>query len=72
MKVFIQSIVAQVLFTPYIWYRGYQALPPTRKWRIPYTTLFILELALYFFGFIFRKELPDGVMDTIQDRKSVV
>lgn len=66
MKVFIQSIVAQVLFTPYIWYRGYQALPPTRKWRIPYTTLFILELALYFFGFNFRKELPDGVMDTIQ------
>ena len=66
MKVFIQSIVAQVLFTPYIWYRGYQALPPSKGWRIPYTLLFILELALYFFGFIFRKELPDQVMDTIQ------
>lgn len=66
MKVFIQSIVAQILFTPYIWYRGYQALPPSKGWRIPYTLLFILELALYFFGFTFRKELPDPLMDTIQ------
>lgn len=66
MKVFLQSIVAQVLLTPYIWYRGYQALPPKKGWRIPYTVLFALELALYFFGYIFRKELPDSVMDTIQ------
>lgn len=66
MKVFLQSIVAQVLLTPYIWYRGRQALPPRRSWRVPYTALFVLELALYFFGYIFRKDLPDEVMDVIQ------
>lgn len=66
MKVFIQSIVAQILFSPYIWYRGNQALPPSKAVRIPFALLFILELALYFFGFFFRMELPDQVMTTIQ------
>lgn len=66
MKVFIQSIFAQVLFTPYIWYRGNQALPPQKAVRLPFALLFILEIALYFFGFIFRMELPDNVMITIQ------
>lgn len=66
MKVFLQSIFAQVLLTPYIWYKGYQALPPKPKWRFPYTLLFILELALYFFGYFFRKDLPDETMDMIQ------
>ena len=28
MKVFIQSIVAQILLNPYIFWRGYQAIPP--------------------------------------------
>lgn len=55
-----------MLFTPYIWYRGYQALPPRRVWRIPYTVLLAAEVLLYVFGFIFRNELPDSVMDTIQ------
>ena len=27
MKVFIQSIVAQILLNPYIFWRGYQAIP---------------------------------------------
>lgn len=66
MKVFIQSIVAQLLLNPYIFWRGYQALPAKKSWRIPYTLFFVLELALYFFGFIFRKELPDTLMTTIQ------
>lgn len=61
MKVFIQSIVAQLLLNPYIYWRGYQALPTRRSWRIPYTLLFVLELALYFFGYFFRNELPDAI-----------
>lgn len=36
MKVFIQSIVAQILLNPYIFWRGYQAIPPKKSWRIPY------------------------------------
>ena len=66
MKVFIQSIVAQLLLNPYIFWRGRAALPAKKCWRVPFTLLFIAELAVYFFGFIFRKELPDEVMVTIQ------
>ena len=42
MKVFIQSIVAQILLNPYIFWRGYQAIPPKKSWRIPYILFFIL------------------------------
>ena len=38
MKVFLQSIIAQLLLTPYIAYRGQQALP--NKWsRLIYVLL---------------------------------
>ena len=67
MKVFIQSIVAQLLLTPYIYWRGYQALPARRTWRIPYTLAFALELLLYFFGFFFREDLPDGIFIPIMN-----
>ncbi|MCC8133167.1 MAG: metallophosphoesterase [Tannerellaceae bacterium] len=62
MKVFIQSIIGQLILTPYIFRRGYQAIPPKKGWRIPYITFFILELLLFFTGFLFRKELPDNWM----------
>lgn len=61
MKVFLQSIVAQLLLNPYVFIRGYQALPPRKSWRIPYTILFVLELILFFIGFFFHKQLPDDV-----------
>lgn len=62
MKVFIQSIVAQLLLNPYICWRGYQAIPPRKSWRIPYLLFFLIELSVFFFGFFFRDELPDSVM----------
>ena len=40
MKIFIQSIVAQILLNPYIFWRGYQAIPPKKSWRIPYILFF--------------------------------
>lgn len=61
MKVFLQSIVAQLLLNPYVFTRGYQALPPKRSLRIPFIIFFILELALFFTGFFFHKQLPDSV-----------
>ena len=67
MKVFIQSIIAQLLLTPYIYWRGYQALPAHRAWRVPYTLAFVLELLLYFFGFFFRKDLPDDIFIPIMN-----
>ena len=66
MKVFIQSIVAQILLNPYIFWRGYQAIPPKKSWRIRYILFFILELSIFFFGFTFRNVLPDSVMIAIQ------
>lgn len=62
MKVFIQSIVAQLLLNPYICLRGYQAIPAKKSWRIPYLLLFVIELLIFFFGFIFHSVLPDEVM----------
>lgn len=65
MKVFLQSIVAQLLLNPYIFWRGYQAIPPKKSWRIPYILFFIIELAIFFIGFFFHKILPDDSMVTI-------
>ncbi|HML70780.1 metallophosphoesterase [Macellibacteroides fermentans] len=61
MKVFIQAIVGQLLLSSYIFIRGYQAIPPTKKWRVPFTLFFILEISLYLTGFFFRKSLPDSI-----------
>ena len=66
MKVFIQSIVAQLLLNPYIYRRGREALPAGRCWQVGFAALFIVELVVYFFGFIFREELPDEVMVPIE------
>ena len=66
MKVFLQAIVAQVLLNPYIFWRGYQALPQKRCWRVPYALFFIVELTLYFTGFFFHTWLPDNLMIAIE------
>ena len=47
MKVFIQSIIAQLLLTPYIYWRGYQALPARRAWRSGLTGPACLACSLY-------------------------
>lgn len=66
MRVFIQSIVAQLLLNPYILWRGYHALPPKRIFRMPFVLLIALEFLLYMTGFIFRNVMPDGPLITIQ------
>lgn len=66
MKVFIQSLAGQILLSAYIAWRGYQALPPKKSWRIPFLLFFVLELSVFFFGFFFRNELPDSIMTPIQ------
>ncbi|MDR1675876.1 MAG: metallophosphoesterase [Tannerella sp.] len=62
MKVFLQAIFGQILLNGYLLWRGQQALPPGKKWRIPFVLLFILEWALYFTGYFFHSLLPDGLM----------
>ena len=66
MRVFIQSIVAQLLLNPYIFWRGYQAIPAKKSCRIPFILFFVIELSVYFFGFIFRDVLPDTIIIGIQ------
>lgn len=65
MRVFIQSIVGQILLNLYIGYRGSQALP-TRKWKVSFIALLVLEFSVFLFGFIFRTVLPDEIMVPIQ------
>lgn len=65
MRVFLQSIVAQLLLNPYIFWRGRQALPDKKSWHLPYTLLFVAEISLYLVGFFFHKELPDSMMISI-------
>ena len=67
MKVFIQSIVAQLLLNPYIYWRGHQALPRQKKWQVTYFLLFLFEICLYLFGFFFRKDLPDSAFIPIMN-----
>jgi hypothetical protein len=65
MKVFLQSIIAQLLLTPYIAYRGQQALP--NKWsRFTFILLCAIELIIYFIGYIFRNHLSDELLVSIQ------
>lgn len=66
MRVFLQSIVGQLLLNPYIFWRGYQAIPAKKGCRIPFILFFILELSLFFTGYLFRNHLPDEVMTLIQ------
>ena len=62
MRVFLQAIVAQLLLNPYIYWRGKQALPKKPGYQWPFAALFILELAIYFTGYLFHDELPDKIM----------
>ena len=59
MNVFLQSIFGQLLFSAYILWRGHQALPKKKRWQIPFVLVFILEIALFFTGYLFYDELSD-------------
>jgi len=59
MNVFLNSIIAQMILNPYIFWRGYQAIPAKKSWRIPFILFFVFELLLLFTGILFHKELPD-------------
>jgi predicted MPP superfamily phosphohydrolase len=62
MRVFLQSVIAQLLLNPYAFWRGWQAIPRKKSWRILFTACFTIEILTYFTGFFFYKELPDDVM----------
>lgn len=51
MRVFLNAIIIQILLSAYIYWRGWQALPDKKYIKIPYATVFIAELIIYFIGF---------------------
>lgn len=61
MKVFLQSIFGQILFSSYILWRGRQALPKKKSWQIPFVLAFALEIAIFFTGYVFHNYLPDKI-----------
>ena len=65
MKIFLNAIYGQIFLNAYIIRRGYQALPPKNTIRTPFILFFVLELLLYFIGYIFYKDLPDNILHYI-------
>ena len=61
MNVFLQSIFGQIIFSSYILWRGRQALPKKKSWQIPFTLILILEIAIFFTGYIFHDYLSDKI-----------
>jgi predicted MPP superfamily phosphohydrolase len=61
MKVFLQSIFGQIIFSSYILWRGRQALPKKKSCRIPFMVALILEICIFFTGYLFHDYLPDCI-----------
>lgn len=61
MKVFLQSIFGQILLSSYILWRGHQALPKKKSWQIPFVLVFVLEIVIFFIGYLFHDYLPDSI-----------
>jgi len=61
MTVFLQSIFGQIIFSSYILWRGHQALPKKKRWQIPFVLVFVLEIAIFFTGFLFHDYLSDNI-----------
>ncbi|MDR0836439.1 MAG: metallophosphoesterase [Tannerella sp.] len=61
MRVFLQSIIGQIFFSAYIMWRGGQALPPKKCYRWPFSIILILEILVFFVGYLFHDYLPDDV-----------
>jgi predicted MPP superfamily phosphohydrolase len=61
MKVFLQSIFGQILFSAYIMWRGGQAFPPKKRCRLFFHLVLILEIFVFFTGYLFHDYLPDSI-----------
>ncbi|MDR2681417.1 MAG: metallophosphoesterase [Tannerella sp.] len=61
MRVFLQSIFGQILFSSYILWRGRQALPKKKNCQIPFVLALALEILIFFTGYLFHDYLPDRI-----------
>lgn len=58
MRVFFNAIIVQIFLSAYIYWRGWQGLPDKKYIKIPYASIYIIELIIYFIGFFTSKYLP--------------
>lgn len=66
MKVFLfQALIVHIVFNVYVFIRGWQVLPKSKSYRVPYALLFIIELVSYFIGLIFNVALPPLILKPI-------
>lgn len=65
MKVFFNALIVHLVLNVYVFIRGRQLLPPKKSYRIPYTTLFVVELLIYLAGFICNVNLPHEILKPI-------
>lgn len=66
MKVFLfQALIVHLVFNVYVFVRGWQILPKSKAYRIPYASLFAIELIVYLVGAIFNVSLPTAVLKPI-------
>ena len=61
MYVFLQSIFGQIIFSSYILWRGRQALPKKKCWQLPFMLILILEIVIFFIGFLFHNYMSDEI-----------
>lgn len=66
MKVFLfQALIVHLIFNVYVFVRGWQILPKSKAYRIPYVSLFAIELVVYLVGAIFNVSLPAAILKPI-------
>lgn len=65
MKVFFNALIVHLVLNVYVFIRGRQLLPSKKSYRIPYTTLFVVELLIYLAGFICNVNLPHEILKPI-------
>ena len=66
MKVFLfQALIVHLIFNVYVFVRGWQLLPKSKVYRIPYASLFAIELIVYLVGLIFNVMLPSAILKPI-------
>ncbi len=62
MKVFFNALIIHLIFNVYVFYRGWKILPDKKAYKIPYASLFVIELVLYLIGFFVNTSLPETVL----------
>lgn len=65
MKVFFNALIVHLIFNVYVFVWGWKILPPKKTYRIPYTSLFVIEFFIYLTGFFSHSFLPLDIFKPI-------